>query len=323
MSDGQPRIWVLLGHRTGDNNQLLALAEALKLPFETRTLCFNTFRTVSRWLGPTLVSVDRKDRTALRPPWPDLVLGIGWRSVSVARWIKRASGGQSRLVRIGNPRANARLFDLVITTPQYPVPDGPNVLRLALGMSRYRSAPAPSPSESEFLAGLPRPHRLLAVGGPAKYWRLRADIVERAAIALAAQSGTTIVVTSPRTPDYVTSALAAHAPGEIRLVTGSDPRFATLLGDADEIHVTGDSVAMLSEAVLSGKPVGIVPIELDTHGQNVLGRHPETNRDLRRFWASLSDRGLAGSLDHPKAGQIADPAATAADAIRALLGDRV
>lgn len=323
MSDGHLRIWVMLGHRTGDNNQLLALAEALKLPFETRTLRFNAFRTVSRWLGPTLVSLHGADRSTLRPPWPDLVLGIGWRSVSVARWIKRASDGRSRLVRIGNPRANARLFDLVITTPQYPVPDGPNVLRLPLGMSRYRSPPTPSPSETEFLAGLPRPHRLLAVGGPAKYWRLRADIVERAATALAAKGGTTIVATSPRTPDYVTSALAAHAPNEIKLVSGGHPRFAALLGDADEIHVTGDSVAMLSEAVLSGKPVGIVPIELDTHGQNVLGRHAETNRDLRRFWASLRDRGLAGTLDHPRAGQIADPATTAADAIKAVLGDRV
>ena len=34
----KPRIWVLLGHRKGDNNQLLALAQALKLPFETRTI---------------------------------------------------------------------------------------------------------------------------------------------------------------------------------------------------------------------------------------------------------------------------------------------
>ena len=33
-----PRIWVLLGERRGDNNQLLALAEALQLPFQTRTL---------------------------------------------------------------------------------------------------------------------------------------------------------------------------------------------------------------------------------------------------------------------------------------------
>jgi hypothetical protein len=55
----------------------------------------------------------------------------------------------------------------------------------------------------------------------------------------------------------------------------------------------------------------------------VLGRDPSGNRDLRRFWASLRDRGLAGTIEKPVAGQLADPAATAADAVKALLGDRV
>ena len=321
--DRHPRIWVLLGHRTGDNNQLLALAEALKLPFETRALRFNWLRAAWRLLGPSLVSVRKEARQALRPPWPDLVLGIGWRSVPVARWIKKQSGGRTKLVRLGNPRAAASLFDLIVTTPQYPVGGAPNVLKLPLGMSRFRSPPSPSESETAFLESLPRPHRLLAIGGPAKYWRLRSDIVESAALALAAKPGTTIVATSPRTPDYIAAALATRVPSGIQLVDGTNPRFAVLLADADEIHVTGDSVAMLSEAVLSGKPVGIVPIELDTHGQNVLGRHPEVNRDLRRFGASLRERGLAGSVDRPIAGRIADPAETAADAVKALLSDLV
>ena len=110
---------------------------------------------------------------------------------------------------------------------------------------------------------------------------------------------------------------------DVRLVTGREPRFPVLLADADEIFVTGDSIAMLSEAVLSGKPVGIIPIELSQEGQRALGGDPAGKRDLRRFWASLRDRGLAGTIDKPAAGQLADPAATAADAVKALLGDRV
>ena len=35
---------------------------------------------------------------------------------------------------------------------------------------------------------------------------------------------------------------------------------------ADEIHVTGDSVSMLSEAVVAGKPVGLIPLELNPIG---------------------------------------------------------
>lgn len=317
----QARVWVLLGHRTGDNNQLLALAEALRLPFETRTLQFNPLRVFHRFLGASLLSLRRESRRGLNPPWPDLVIGIGWRSVPVARWIRRQSGGRSRLVRLGHPRADATQFDLIITTPQYPVGDKGNILTLPLGMSRYRSPPVPSAEERSFLDTLPRPHRLLAVGGPAKYWRLTADRVCSAALRLAIPTGTLLAVTSPRTPPDITHALDGLDRDNVKVISGRSPRFPVLLADADELFVTGDSVAMLSEAVLTGKPVGIVPIDFSAEGQRRLEKRPESTRDLRRFWASLRERGLAGTLDRSIAGQVADPAATAADAVKALLSD--
>ena len=323
MTRRQPRIWVLLGHRTGDNNQLLALAEALKLPFETRTLNFNLLRILRPMLGASLISLNWASRKVIAPPWPDLVLGIGWRSVAVSRWIKRASGGNTKLVRLGDPRAGSRLFDLIVTTPQYPVDEVGNLLRLPLGMSRFRSAPAPSEAETAFLDDLPRPHRLIAVGGPAKYWELGSDRVASAASRLAGRGGTAILVTSPRTPSDISAALERLDKPNLRLISGPEPRFPVLLDDADEIFVTGDSTAMLSEAVLSGKPVGIIPLELSSEGQRVLGQESAGKRDLRKFWSSLRDRGLAGTIDRPLAGQLVDPGTIAADAVKALLGDRV
>ncbi|HET7709571.1 MAG TPA: ELM1/GtrOC1 family putative glycosyltransferase [Sphingomicrobium sp.] len=323
MTGRHPRIWVLLGHRTGDNNQMLALAEALRMPFETRTLHYNLMRVLHPWLGASLASLDRACRKSLGSPFPDLVIGIGWRSVAPARWIKNASGGRTKIVRLGNPRSKPDLFDLIITTPQYPVADAANILRLPLGISRFQCPPRPTAAEKAFLDDLPRPHRMLAVGGPAKYWRLSPDLVRAAVLRLARRGGTQIAITSPRTPPEITATLATLDGENIRVVTGGEPRFPVLLADADEIHVTGDSVAMLSEAVLSGKPVGIIPIEPSDHGRKVLGRNPGGNRDLRRFWSSLRDRGLAGTLDNPIAGQVENPAATAADAVKALLGDCV
>src|SRR4029079_2771930 len=99
-------------HRKGDNNQLLALAHSLGLPFETRTLRYNHLRRLpKRLLGPGLASVLPSARRWLRPQWPCLVLGIGQSSVPVARYIRRASGGRSKLVRLGNPRLDAKHFD--------------------------------------------------------------------------------------------------------------------------------------------------------------------------------------------------------------------
>ena len=135
---------MLLGPRTGDNNQALALAEALGLPFETKHLAYNRLQALSVWLPGTALTLDRESRTQLRPPWPDLVIAIGRRSVPVARWIKRHNKGQTKLVRIGHPRVDPGLFDLVITTRQYPVPPGDNVLLLPLAMSRFATPPGPT-----------------------------------------------------------------------------------------------------------------------------------------------------------------------------------
>lgn len=324
-----PRIWVLLGHRTGDNNQLLALAEALGLPFETRTLKFNALRIFRPLLGATIATLDRRSRAFLSPPWPDIVIGIGWRSVAAARWIKRRNHGRTRLVRLGNPRTNPGLFDIVVTTPQYPVADADNVLRLPLGMSRFRDRPVPDSDESAFLQPLPKPRLLLAVGGPAKFWSLSASNCAESARRLANRArglgGSLIAVTSPRTPPEVTRAVSEALGGSPHavLVAGRRPRFSVLLAESDEIFVTGDSVAMLSEAVLSGKPVGIVPVESTPAGIRRLGDQPDSpHRDLRRFWQSLQDRGLAGTIDRPIATHVDDPAEAAAEAVVALLGHR-
>lgn len=322
-----PRIWVLLGPRTGDNNQALALAEALGLPFETRTLAYNPLQALSVWLPGTALTLDRASRRHLRPPWPDLVIAIGRRSVPVARWIRRRSGGRTKLVRIGHPRIDPALFDLVVTTRQYPVPPGDNVLLLPLAISRFSQAPEPTAEEAEWLAALPSPRRLLAIGGATKYWDLSGQRVAEAVTKLQERAGVLIVATSRRTDPAVTQAVRAVLAPSGRLVEGAFPRFPVLMAAADEIFVTGDSVSMLSEAILTGKPVGLVPIEQDEKGRRKLGDQPQDagpdarRRDLRRFWNYLAEEKLIGTVDRPVAARVENPVVTAARAVRGLLGD--
>ena len=321
------RIWVLLGPRTGDNNQALALAEALGLPFETRTLTYNAFQALSVWLPPTALTLDRASRRRLQSPWPDLVIAIGRRSVPVARWIKRRNGGRTKLVRIGHPRIDPALFDLVVTTRQYPVPAVDNVVLLPLAMSRFSKPPEPTPDEAAWLADLPRPRRFLAIGGATKYWSLSPDRVADAVRTLGRRPGSLVVATSRRTDPRIAEATRALLPASARLVEGSFPRFPVLLDAADELFVTGDSISMLSEAILTGKPVGLVPIEQDDKGRKRLGDRPQDagpdarRRDLRRFWNFLHDQQLIGTVERPIASKVENPVDTAASAVRALLGD--
>lgn len=323
-----PRVWVLLSQRRGDNNQLLALAEALGMPFETRTMAYKRLARVRMKLQRvSAMHLTAPSRAWLRPPWPDLVIGIGRRTVPVARWIQRQNAGRTRLVRLGHPRAPNRLFDLVLTTPQYPVPPGSNVVRLPLAMNRFRTPPAATAKESAWLEALPRPHLLLSVGGPAPMWQLDEQALASAAATLAAKAeragGTLIVVGSPRTPQSALEALGTATQGSGRTAfADKSVRYPVLLADADEQYVTGDSVSMISEAVMSGKPVGLIPIKPGPRGRWQLGADPSATRvrDPRRFWADLEARGLVGSVEAPKAGKVEDPVETAVAAVRRALG---
>jgi mitochondrial fission protein ELM1 len=329
MSERPPRIWLLLGSRRGDNNQVLALGEALGLPFETRTLSYRPMWGVLLKLFPKgLVHLRSGSRRWLKPPWPDLVIGIGRRSVPVARWIRDKSGERAKLVRLGHPRAPNELFDLVLTTRQYPVPQGDNVVVLPLALNRFRKPPAATAEEQAYLDSRPRPHLLLSLGGTAPMWRLHiaalgeaaANLAERAAAA----GGTLIVVGSPRTPGEAWQAVleATQASGNVAIVA-SEVRYPVLLGDADEQFVTADSVSMISEAVLTGKPVGLIPVEPDARGRRHFeGSDPASTqvRDPRRFWADVSSRGLVGTVEEPKRGEVEDPVETAVAAVKRRLG---
>ena len=57
------------------------------------------------------------------------------RSAPIARWIKKQSGGHTRLVHLLHTQLPLAAFDLVITTAQFRVPEAPNVLRTTLPLN--------------------------------------------------------------------------------------------------------------------------------------------------------------------------------------------
>ena len=99
----RPLVWMLMGSRLGDNNQLLALGEALGFACQPKRISYNQLRRIS-FLRTGLTIVSRKSRALIEPPWPDIVIGVGYGSVPIARYIRQQSGGLSKLVHIGNPR---------------------------------------------------------------------------------------------------------------------------------------------------------------------------------------------------------------------------
>jgi mitochondrial fission protein ELM1 len=255
----------LLGERPGDNRQCLALVEALGRPYAVKRLVYNRlYRVWNPLLGARLLSLDRGRSDPLTPPWPDLVVAVGRRSVPIARWIRAQSGGRTRLVQIGRPRAPLGGFDLVVTTPQYGLPERPNVVRLALPMIGAARLDAAARARWERrLAEYRRPWVGVLVGGRADPYDLdpaTAALLGRRATALAAGlGGSLLVVTGPRTSGAAAEALGRSLaqPVFFHRWRPDDPDnpYPAILGLADRFVVTADSVSMVTEAISARRPV--------------------------------------------------------------------
>jgi len=329
------KVWAILGARAGDNNQVLALAEALGMPFEVRELSYNRWRHLGpRILGATFRSLTRASRAMVSGDPPDLTISTGHRSVPVVRALRRRAKDRTRTIHIGYPRISPANFDLVIATPEYPVADHPNLLRIPFALTRRRRVKG---EPTDFVDAYPAPRRLLILGGPSLYWALRPSAVQSALDRLlemaARDRGSVVVAASPRTPlrllSHVRSMLGGATAPTLLVPVEGRPSYAALLERADSIFVTADSVAMVSDAIASGKPVGLIPIEPTLGGRLVMAVSDRLRpgkrmypRDLRFFWRSLVEQGLAGTVDEPVRGQPPDLNRLVAERARAVLTHR-
>ncbi len=263
-----PVIWLIDAYRAGEQSQVRALVDALGWPCETKRLTYRKHVVLPHVLGlSSLRGITAESAAMLEAPWPDLVISSGVRNEPVCRWIRDHSGGSTRYVHVGRPWGPLSSFDLVITTPQYRVPRHPNVVNNLLTL--HSVTPQRLADErhkwADTFAGLPRPRIAVIAGGNSGPFTLgpkAASRLARQASALARQSGGSLLVsTSSRTSEEAIAALrdGIDAPSYFYRWQAADPAnpYFGILAMADRLVVTGDSIAMLSEACATGRPVQI------------------------------------------------------------------
>ena len=247
----------------------MALAGALGCPYEVKRIVHRPGGAVLELLGGEhLLGVDTEQSDALTGPWPDMVLLAHQSNETVARWIRRQSGGKTRLVLLGRPWAPVETFDLVVTTPQYQLSDAANVLHNLLPLHGVTSGRLAEAAErwAPRLTHLPRPFVTVLVGGssgPYVFDEAAAARLGREASALARSLGGSLLVsTSARTKPAAVDALfaAIDVPSYQHRWTAGDRQnpYLGFLGLADRLIVTADSISMIAEAVATGRPVADV-----------------------------------------------------------------
>ena len=271
--------WIITEGIAGTENQCIGIAEALGVAYEIKRIKLRQpWKSLSPFLGfETAGSFVPK----LQGPWPDLLIAGGRKAIAAARFIKKASNGKTFTVFVQDPRINTKHFDLVIA-PEHDPARGENVFVTAASPNRITNQKLQNAKEKfPAFAEMKSPRVAVLIGGDSKAHTLTTDIMQRLASQLKGVNGGLMVTTSRRTGKANEKILKNALSGSGAFIwdgSGKNPYFA-MLGYADHIIVTSDSVSMLSEASTTGKPVYMVKLE---------GGSPR----LDKFHKNLTDKGI-------------------------------
>jgi len=276
-----PNVWVLLDEKPGHDTQSLGLANNLGWPYREKRLQFNWRAELpNSMVKGTIASLKAASAPIAEPPWPDLLIAAGRRTVPIAEWIRQHSLGRTRTVQIG--RIGTCLedhFDLGIA-PEYAglYPD-PRRMETVMPLTRVseESLDAAAARWRDELGSAREPRVALLVGGTNVEHEFSPncarELGETVKTMIEAAGGAVFVASSRRTSRAAAEALlsalgssCAHAYVWQTDGDNSENPYMGYLALADAFVVTGESASMLAEACTTGKPVAIFPLPVRSAG---------------------------------------------------------
>ena len=290
--------WVVTDGKAGMENQCVGLAAALGIPpIIKRIKLRSPWKQLSPFLRHGLEYAFSEEGDPISPPWPDLLIASGRASVPASLYVRRTSRKQgvrgTLTVQIQNPVIDPSRFDLVVV-PRHDMLTGANVMTTR--GSLHRVTPEMLATEAaKFalqIAHLPGPRIAVLIGGSNSVYSLtprEMAVLASQLAAIAGRDGSLIITPSRRTGAENLAVLQEAlrcTPSYIWDGQGENPYYG-MLGLADTILVTCDSVNMVSEACSTGKPVMVIDL-------------PGGSDKFRRFHQAMRDDGMT----RPFAGQI-------------------
>lgn len=308
-----PSLWVMSDGRAGIERQAVSLARALQASpawSELQGYAGHAHRaapmriTPSGWqvrlppgLWPAPLAALKDDqRRLLSPPWPDLLIANGRRSIPFSLLVKRRSHGATLVVQVQHPRVGVSAFDLVVP-PEHDGLTGANVFPI-LGPPTWWSAAEIADAVARFpeLGAVAATKVLVAIGGDSRTHRLSCDrltAIQSALRGLARDGAQLWITVSRRTPEFARDSLRRMA-GELQARfwenetrDGPNPYLA-FLAQCDVALVTEDSANMLADPAFFARPTLLLRLE---------GQSPRFDRLHAGFIARGSARWFDGKLE--------------------------
>ncbi len=268
-----PIVWTLTDGEPGNDTQVGALASALQWPTESRRPALS-FMAGLPFLGQGVhlhaLQRDSRDRAALQPPWPDLLIVAGRRVAAVARWVRERSRGRTLVVALGAKAATpATQVDLAVT-PQgdmlVPHPHRYEVDRPLVPVSPRLAA---GNKWRETIQAIPGPRLVFLIGSGSRRLgldRRAAEALGRLVAESAASLGASVLISASRNAEAEVfegcvrgvgrAAFVHHATRDQR----EDERaWPALVEAADLFVMAGLGEVTLAEISVTGRPVFLSP----------------------------------------------------------------
>ncbi len=264
--------WVVTDGKVGMENQALGLAESLGFTPVVKRIRLNTpWQQLIPYLRVGLKHAFSPSGDSIVPPWPHLLIATGRASIAASLYVRQASrfgdGTGTLVVQLQDPVINPKLFDLVVV-PEHDHLQGSNIISTRGGLHRVTMDKLHAEAEKFLpqIKHLPSPRIAVLVGGNNAVYQLTTqrmqEIVGQLRAVQAQTGGSLLVTPSRRTGDenlVILQQGLADLPTYIWDGQGYNPYYA-MLGLADYLLVTCDSVNMVSEACTTGKPVYVIDL---------------------------------------------------------------
>ena len=298
--------WIVTDGTTGMLKQSIAVARSLNI----EPAILPAHPTPILRLFPTLAKIPTwrltigRSPSWIKGPYPDYIVSCGRRMAGLSIGLRRISKGRSKTIHIQDPGISPNYFDvLVVPSHDRITAFEKNFSNLVISTGSLswlvkKQIMAGKSDMNERFGPLDSPQIVVMLGGNNKRYRVSTSIIEKLAHDIfdyaRLKNARLIIVLSRRTPKKA-RIIFQKLDEDKKHIIWDDERgnpYPDILSIADEIIVTSDSVNMVTEACLFGRPVIIA------HWEEEQGR-------LAKFHEIMEENGYTIPLS--KAGEAFKP----------------
>jgi len=237
-------------------SQVEGLAKALDLNFIHEKIELNNFwKLIPPKLTPVRSFVFKNN---IEQKF-DIIISCGRKSVIPSIYLKQKFKNKIMTIHIQDPKVSLENFDFIVV-PEHDGLEGKNVLKSKGAIHYLRENELEE--NKNYLKSKVNKDKLVTfiVGGPNKYYKYNDKIIEEIFLKISSnyinKGYQLIFIPSMRTPQKIIDKAKSYFDKSQIIITNVDKKaYLSSLQQAEQIIITCDSVSMISEAAMTGKPI--------------------------------------------------------------------